>query len=173
MQFLFLVGSSDDSASENLQCAPRHRRSLGKRSNGLRPTWAAEEQEIKAAESDRRTRDHRRMIRRGMPYLSPRSKAVFGTVEIAKEQLHGGFGASELTPTRKEALVNSIHCVGFHSAMWAANDLNEEECRLVETKIRHHGQCDRAIYSPPEGEQDTASESRSNVLTYCLQAPME
>ncbi|GFS49110.1 hypothetical protein TNCV_2409851 [Trichonephila clavipes] len=30
----------------------------------------------------------------------PRSKADFGTVEIAKEQLHGGFGASELTQTR-------------------------------------------------------------------------
>ncbi|GFW56551.1 hypothetical protein TNCV_1862611 [Trichonephila clavipes] len=33
-------------------------------------------------------------------YLSPRSKADFGTVEIAKKQLHGGFGASELTQTR-------------------------------------------------------------------------
>ncbi|GFW15414.1 fibronectin type-III domain-containing protein [Trichonephila clavipes] len=31
-------------------------------------------------------------------YLSPRSKAEFGTVEIAKQ--HGGFGASKLTQTR-------------------------------------------------------------------------
>ncbi|GFT01712.1 uncharacterized protein TNCV_4205291 [Trichonephila clavipes] len=34
----------EDSASENLQCAPSHRRPLGKRSNVLRPTGAAEEQ---------------------------------------------------------------------------------------------------------------------------------
>ncbi|GFV25095.1 hypothetical protein TNCV_1006891 [Trichonephila clavipes] len=33
-------------------------------------------------------------------YLSPRSNADFETVEIAKEQLHGGFGANELTQTR-------------------------------------------------------------------------
>ncbi|GFV30433.1 transposable element Tcb1 transposase [Trichonephila clavipes] len=33
-------------------------------------------------------------------YLSPRSKADFGIVEIAREQLHGGFGASKLTQTR-------------------------------------------------------------------------
>ncbi|GFT52092.1 hypothetical protein TNCV_4504701 [Trichonephila clavipes] len=59
--------------------------------------------EIKWAETDRggrRTRDHIMMIRRGMLYLNPRSKADFGTVEIAKEQLHGGFGASELTQTQ-------------------------------------------------------------------------
>ncbi|GFW48886.1 hypothetical protein TNCV_3900841 [Trichonephila clavipes] len=33
-------------------------------------------------------------------YLSPQSKADFGTLDIAKEQLHGGFGASELNQTR-------------------------------------------------------------------------
>ncbi|GFV70651.1 hypothetical protein TNCV_3842321 [Trichonephila clavipes] len=56
------------------------------------------------AETDRgvrrTTRDHRRMIRREMLYLSPRSKADFGIVEIAKEQLQGGFGANEFTQTR-------------------------------------------------------------------------
>ncbi|GFX50585.1 hypothetical protein TNCV_2721721 [Trichonephila clavipes] len=36
----------------------------------------------------------------GTVHLSPRSKADFGTVEIAKEQMHGGFGARKLPQTR-------------------------------------------------------------------------
>ncbi|GFV84863.1 hypothetical protein TNCV_4298451 [Trichonephila clavipes] len=63
-------------AAEILQCAPSHQRPTGKRSNGLRSTRETEEEGIR----------------------SPRGKADFGTVKIAKE--HGGFGASELTQTR-------------------------------------------------------------------------
>ncbi|GFX35339.1 hypothetical protein TNCV_101461 [Trichonephila clavipes] len=47
----------------------RQGRQKNKRSRELKPTGAVEEQEIKAAETDRggkRTRDHRKMIRRGM-----------------------------------------------------------------------------------------------------------
>ncbi|GFX54675.1 hypothetical protein TNCV_3632321 [Trichonephila clavipes] len=71
-------------------------------------------QEIKWAETYRgglKTRDQRRnyggerwwetrYIRRARLYLNPRSKMKFGTVEIAKEQLHSGFGANELTQAR-------------------------------------------------------------------------
>ncbi|GFV09941.1 hypothetical protein TNCV_4884751, partial [Trichonephila clavipes] len=39
-------------------------------------------------------------IRAHWLYISPRSKAGLGTVEIVKEQLHGEFGAIELTQTR-------------------------------------------------------------------------
>ncbi|GFW92489.1 hypothetical protein TNCV_518061 [Trichonephila clavipes] len=53
----------------------------------------------------------------------------------------------------KEASLNSIHCVGFHSHMWAANDLNEKECWPVLTKTHPQCQWDKAIYSPPDGEQ--------------------
>ncbi|GFX20379.1 hypothetical protein TNCV_3487371 [Trichonephila clavipes] len=51
------------------------------------PTWATYEQEIREGLGGKTS------------ILSPRIKADFGTMEIAKEQLHGGLRASELTRT--------------------------------------------------------------------------
>ncbi|GFW36948.1 hypothetical protein TNCV_5018471 [Trichonephila clavipes] len=64
-------------------------------------------------------------------------------------------------------------CAGFYSHMWVANNLNEEECRLVVTKTYPQCQCDWLAYSPLDAELDTAPELGSDVPAYCLQAPME
>ncbi|GFX14658.1 hypothetical protein TNCV_4016561 [Trichonephila clavipes] len=69
---------------------------------------------------------------------------------------------------KKKASVNSTHCVEFSSHIGATNDLNEEECQPV---VTHQCQCDKAISSPPDGEQHTMSELGSDVPAYYLQAP--
>ncbi|GFX52587.1 hypothetical protein TNCV_4326021 [Trichonephila clavipes] len=56
--------------------------------------------------------------------------------------------------------------------MWAANDLNEEEYRLIVIKTYPQCQCDRMIYSHPDGKLDAATELGSDVPAYCLQEPM-
>ncbi|GFX11637.1 hypothetical protein TNCV_5142121 [Trichonephila clavipes] len=73
----------------------------------------------------------------------------------------------------KKAQGNSIHCVGFPSHKWVTNNFKEEECRPVMIKTRSQCQCDKAIYSPPDDEQDTVSELGSDMAVYCLQAPMK
>ncbi|GFU81402.1 tc3a_0 protein [Trichonephila clavipes] len=61
--------------------------------------------------------------------------------------------------------------------MWTTNNLNEEKCRPVMTKIHLQCQCDRVIYSSTDGKQDTTSERKQNtsgsdMQAYCLQAPI-
>ncbi|GFW74920.1 transposable element Tc1 transposase [Trichonephila clavipes] len=74
---------------------------------------------------------------------------------------------------RKEASENSLYCVGFPSHNWTANNLNEKFCWPVGTKTYTQCKYIKGIYSPPDGEQDTALELGSDVPAYCLQAPME
>ncbi|GFT48682.1 hypothetical protein TNCV_4632341 [Trichonephila clavipes] len=56
--------------------------------------------------------------------------------------------------------------------MWVENDLNEEESWSVVTKTYPQCQWDKAIYCAPDGEQNTMSEFGSDVLVYCIEAPM-
>ncbi|GFU25187.1 hypothetical protein TNCV_3360851 [Trichonephila clavipes] len=89
----------DESASKNLQCAPRQTPAIGSQ---------RARHQISPDIGGLRTRDQRRSRREpfedpsaiNKAMLSPRIKADFGTVKIAKEQLHGGLRASELTRTR-------------------------------------------------------------------------
>ncbi|GFS85810.1 hypothetical protein TNCV_2973531 [Trichonephila clavipes] len=64
-------------------------------------------------------------------YLSPRSKADFGTVEITKE--HGGFGASELIRTRGGITESEpflrILCIKLSSRAGVAN-LYDSTCHF-------------------------------------------
>ncbi|GFX82049.1 integrase catalytic domain-containing protein [Trichonephila clavipes] len=59
-------------------------------------------------------------------YLSPRSKVEFGTVDIEKEQLYGGFGANELTQTW--CGITESECIGLFSSI-------KEDLRMLATEL--------------------------------------